>query len=175
MSTGRPRIRRQTGRRIHENGNHEPNLCIVQNEASEEWSFQGDNNQDEFCEWFTILKTMTAISSFNIYANTVSITLAQRKNYAGPEKEKIYLYMHNNHYDVITKMCSAKVLSLTVELFHIRFIDLLNFIPTRLANFLKTFGIEELAKGYFPHLFNRKENESYVGPFHHRLTTTPMV
>ena len=34
----------------------------------------------------------------------------------------------------------------------------------RLANFPKTFGIEELAKGYFPHLFNRKENDSYVGP-----------
>ena len=34
----------------------------------------------------------------------------------------------------------------------------------RLANFPKTFGIEELAKGYFPHLFNRKENESYGGP-----------
>ena len=26
-----------------ENGNHEPNLCIVQNEAGDEWIFQGDN------------------------------------------------------------------------------------------------------------------------------------
>ena len=34
----------------------------------------------------------------------------------------------------------------------------------RLANFPKTFGIDELAKGYFPHLFNKKENETYVGP-----------
>ena len=34
----------------------------------------------------------------------------------------------------------------------------------KLANFPKTFGIEELAKGYFPHLFNKKENESYIGP-----------
>ena len=34
----------------------------------------------------------------------------------------------------------------------------------KLVNFPKTFGIEELAKGYFPHLFNKKENENYVGP-----------
>ncbi len=29
--------------------------------------------------------------------------------------------------------------------------------------FPKTFGIDELAKAYFPHLFNRKENENYIG------------
>ena len=41
---------------------------------------------------------------------------------------------------------------------NIKFINSLNFIPMRLANFPKTFGIEELEKGYFPHLLN------YVGP-----------
>ena len=49
-------------------------------------------------------------------------------------------------------------------MFNIRFVDSLNFIPIKLANFPKTFGIEELKKGHFPHLFNRKENENYVGP-----------
>ena len=34
-----------------ENGNHEPNLCVVQDEAGEEWIFQGDKTIDEFCEW----------------------------------------------------------------------------------------------------------------------------
>ena len=34
-----------------ENGNHEPNLCIVQNEAGKEWILQGDKTRDEFCEW----------------------------------------------------------------------------------------------------------------------------
>jgi hypothetical protein len=33
-----------------------------------------------------------------------------------------------------------------------------------LAKFPKTFGLDELHKGYFPHLFNKRENESYVGP-----------
>ena len=73
-----------------------------------------------------------------------------------------YLREHGIKYDVI--MRGAKVLSLTVDMFNIRFVDSLNFIPMKLANFPKAFGIEELAKGYFPHLFNKKENESYVGP-----------
>ena len=61
-------------------------------------------------------------------------------------------------------MRGAKVLSLVVEMFNIRFIDSLNFFPMKLANLPKTFGIEELKNGHFPHLFNKKENENYVGP-----------
>jgi hypothetical protein len=34
-----------------ENGNHEPNLCIVQNETGDEWVFEGDTTRNEFCEW----------------------------------------------------------------------------------------------------------------------------
>ena len=33
-----------------ENGNHEPNLCVVQNEAGEEWVLKVDKTRDEFCE-----------------------------------------------------------------------------------------------------------------------------
>ena len=73
-----------------------------------------------------------------------------------------YLREHSVKYSVI--MRGTKVLSLTVDMFNILFVDSLNFIPTRLTNFPKTFGIKELTKGYFPHLFNRKENENYVGP-----------
>ena len=48
---------------------------------------------------------------------------------------------------------------------NIKFIDSLCFIPLKLANFPKIFGITELAKlGYFPHLFNRTENQTYIGP-----------
>ena len=90
--------------------------------------------------WPTTSKGMIVISSSSTYVNT-----------GYPFK-----------YDVI--MRGAKVLSLAVDMFNIRFVDSLNFIPMKLANFPKTFGIEELAKGYFPHLFNKKENESYIGP-----------
>ena len=73
-----------------------------------------------------------------------------------------YLCEQGVKYHVI--MRGAKVPSLTVEMFNIRFIDSLNFFPMKLTNLPKTFGIEELAKGHFPHLFNKKENENYEGP-----------
>ena len=34
-----------------ENGNHGPNLCIVQNEAGDKWIFHRDNTRNEICEW----------------------------------------------------------------------------------------------------------------------------
>ena len=33
-----------------ENGTHEPNLCIVQNEAGDEWIFKGNTTEKGFCE-----------------------------------------------------------------------------------------------------------------------------
>ena len=34
-----------------------------------------------------------------------------------------------------------------------------------LRDFPKTFGISELAKGYFPHEFNSDENQTYIGKY----------
>ena len=45
----------------------------------------------------------------------------------------------------------------------IRFIDSLNFLPMPLSKFPKTFGLTELAKGYFSHFFT-EANQHYVGP-----------
>ncbi|CAB4027008.1 DNA polymerase [Paramuricea clavata] len=36
---------------IQENAIHEPNLCVIQPEAGDEWIFEGDNIRNEFCEW----------------------------------------------------------------------------------------------------------------------------
>jgi hypothetical protein len=58
----------------------------------------------------------------------------------------------------------AKVLSLTVSELNIKFIDSLCFLPMKLADVPKTFGLTDLQKGYFPHFFNRAENQDYVGP-----------
>ena len=44
------------------------------------------------------------------------------------------------------------------------FKDSLCFLPMPLANFPKTFGITEMKKGFFPHLFNTPDNQGYVGP-----------
>ena len=85
-------------------------------------------------------------------------------NFQGYDGYFIQNYLNENavKYEVILR--GAKILSMTVPMFNMKFIDSLNFIPMSLAKFPKTFGMTELCKGYFPHLFNKEENQNYVGP-----------
>ena len=58
----------------------------------------------------------------------------------------------------------SKIMSMTVNRgLNIRILDSLNFLPMRLASLPKAFGLEQLKKGWFPHYFNRRGNEKYVG------------
>ena len=47
---------------------------------------------------------------------------------------------------------------------NIRIMDSHNFVASPLSAFPKTFGLNELKKGYFPHYFNTNENQNYIGP-----------
>ena len=58
----------------------------------------------------------------------------------------------------------TKIMYMSVKEFGIRFIDSINFVNSALQTFPKTFGLKELKKGYFPHLFNTSENQTYLGP-----------
>ncbi|XP_037603314.1 uncharacterized protein LOC119474981 [Sebastes umbrosus] len=46
-----------------------------------------------------------------------------------------------------------------------RWIDSFSFLPMRLAKTPAALGFEDLEKGYFPHKFNTRENEHYIGPY----------
>ena len=61
-------------------------------------------------------------------------------------------------------MRGAKLLTIYVPMLNIKFIDSLCFIPMKLANFPKTFGVTELAKGYLLLAKGRTENQTYIGP-----------
>ena len=56
----------------------------------------------------------------------------------------------------------AKVLSFKSG--PLTFKDSLCFLPMPLANFPATFGLTEMKKGFFPHLFNTPDHQTYVGP-----------
>ena len=133
-----------------ENGTHEPNLCVVHNEMGEEWVFSGESTNYDFCKWLFTKE----------HKNHIFVA----HNFQGYDGYFIQNFLNANgvKYNVI--MTGAKIVTLTVPMFDIRFIDSLNFIPMALANFPKTFGLNELRKGYFPHLFNKSENQNYVGP-----------
>ena len=58
----------------------------------------------------------------------------------------------------------AKIMFMEIPKLSIRFIDSLNFLQMPLKAFPKTFGMNELKKGYFPHYFNKECHKNYVGP-----------
>ena len=133
-----------------EHGVHEANLCVVYDEVKEVGLFQGKDTIKKFCEWLLTKEHQDCI----VVAH----------NFQGYDGYFIQNYLNKNaiKYEVILR--GAKILSMTIPMFNIKFIDSLNFIPMSLAKFPKTFGETELCKGYFPHLFNKEENQDYVGP-----------
>jgi hypothetical protein len=41
-------------------------------------------------------------------------------------------------------------------------------VASPLSAFLKkTFGLNEIKKGYFPHYFNTSKSQNYIGPIHY--------
>ena len=141
-----------------EHGIHEVNLCVVYDETGEVGVFRGKDAVKDFCTWLFTLEHHKCI--------------VMAHNFQGYDSYPILKYLNKNAipYDVIHN--GAKCVTLTTKtkqkrkLFQIeiKFIDSLNFIPMALAKFPKTFGQDELCKGYFPHFFNKDENQEYVGP-----------
>ena len=62
-------------------------------------------------------------------------------------------------------MQGCKLLLLYDEAFSQRYIDNYSFFPFALAKMPAALDLTTDEKGYFPHLFNRVENENYLGPY----------
>ena len=133
-----------------EHGTHHPNLCVVHDEEREVALFQGKDTVKDFCQW--------------LFTPQHEGCIVVAHNFQGYDGYFIADYLVQNaiKYDIIYR--GAKNLTLKVTDWNIKFIDSLNFIPMALAKFPKTFGQDELCKGYFPHAFNKDENQNYVGP-----------
>ena len=116
----------------------------------DEWLFQGSDTTKDFCEWLLTKEHQDCI----VVAH----------NFQGYDGYFIQNFLNKNaiKYEVILR--GAKILSMTIPMFNMKFVDSLNFIPMSLSKFPKTFGMTELCKGYFPHLFNKEENQNYIGP-----------
>ena len=134
-----------------ETGEHIANFCVVQDEKGNEEIFKGENTIEDFCKW--------------VFRKDHKRCIFVAHNFKSYDGYLIQNYLNKNavQYDVICE--GAKIVTLTVkEGWDIKFIDSLCFIPMRLADFPKTFGMNELCKGYFPHMFNTIANQNYVGP-----------
>ena len=108
-------------------------------------------SNNDFCDWVFKQKNFIAIAH----------------NLKGYDGCFVLNYILHNFLpsDVAPSVLSvgSKILSISFQ--SVKFIDSYSFIPTSLENFSKTFNIHELKKGYFPHLFNKLENQKYKGEY----------
>ena len=140
-----------------EHGIHEVNLCVVYNEEKEVKVFRGKNTVRDFCKWlFTREHDKCIVIAHNFQGYDSYPILKQLNQEAIP-----YDVIYNGAKCITLKTKTRKTHQFKTR---VKFIDSMNFIPMALARFPKTFGQPELCKGYFPHYFNKDENQEYVGP-----------
>ena len=140
-----------------EHGIHEVNLCVVYDEEGEAGVFRGKNAVEDFCAWLFTPDHHECIVIAHNFQGYDSYPIIKCLHEHGVVCDPIY----NGAKCVTLKTKTRKSHHLKIK---IKFIDSLNFIPMALARFPKTFDQDELCKGYFPHFFNKDENQEYVGP-----------
>ena len=135
--------------KLESNGKHVVNYCIAQYMNGTEFIFM---NADEFCKW-VFTKKHKGYTIIAHYGKGYDFQFVQE-----------WLVAHTQTAKPNVILNGQKILQLEVKKdYNIRFIDSISFTLQPLRDFPKTFGITELAKGYFPHEFNTDANQNYVG------------
>ena len=131
---------------------HIANLVVAETEDNDEpMCFHGNHCVRDFLEW---LDTLT-----NYDTRQVNVLAHNFQGYDG------YFVIHQYYDDnrIVQQLRNGCKL-LQVQHDRIQFIDSMSFFQMPLSAFPKTFGLTELKKGYFPHLFNHPDHQTYVGP-----------
>ena len=143
---------------------HQPNLCVIDKVCAacidapmtetcplckrEQVILRGDNTSQLVGEWLLSGK------------NRGAVCIAH--NSQGYDALLILEYVHENGIKPEIIPNGQKILSMQVM--GMQFTDSLNYFNTALSKLPAVFGINELHKGFFPHLFSTPENQQYVGP-----------
>ncbi|KAK4883382.1 hypothetical protein RN001_006701 [Aquatica leii] len=146
---------------------HEPNLCISAHVCS---VCINNENMMETCEFcgkrINVFKGKNSIKSFLSFVAKQGMKFkvtAIAHNMKGYDGCFILRQMLIDKDAWNPKIISNGLKLISISSDNVRFIDSLNYLPLPLSKLPKTFDIPE-SKGYFPHLFNKKENENYNGP-----------
>ena len=133
---------------------HIANLLVAETEDNDPpKSFPGLSCTRDFLEWLDTL-TLNDTRQVNVIAH----------NFQGYDGYFVVQQYHSDNRIVQQLRNGCKLLEVKHD--RIRFIDSMSFLPMPLSAFPATFGLTELKKGYFPHLFNvpGDEHQNYVGP-----------
>lgn len=140
-----------------ESGEHIPNLVVARRydviaNVYTEHFWRGDDVRDSFGSWL-----------FHAGNKGAVVVAHNMKGYDGVFLMH-YMLKHGVVHNVIYN--GTKIMQITVcSSLDMRIIDSLNFFPMPLSRLPKTFGLQNVKKGDFPHLFNKKENYGYKGPY----------
>lgn len=147
---------------------HEPNLCVFKQYCAKCLT---DKNEIQMCTGCGI---KLHIIKHNPVENFMQFVLNQRKifkqvvciahNGQGFDFQLILRYiLEETNLKPELLMRGTKIILMAHQ--NIKFIDSLNYFPMSLAKFPSAFDLDSnFKKGYFPHLFNTKDNETYIGP-----------
>ena len=127
-------------------GTHTVNLSITQDFEGKEYIH---NSIEEFCKGFLNDK----FKGYTFIAH----------NSKGYDCHFVLKWLIDQRIKPYCIYNGAKIMFMEIPKLSIRFIDSLNFLQIPLKSFLKTFGMNELKKGFFPHHFNKECNKNYVG------------
>ena len=127
-------------------GIHEVNLAIVHDFHGNEYVY---NSINEFCK--------------NIINEKFKGYTCVAHNSKGYDAHFILKWLVGQGIKPYCIFKGAKIMFMEIPKLKIRFIDSLNFLQMPLKAFPKTFGLDELKKGYFPHYFNKECNKNYIG------------
>lgn len=110
-----------------------------------------DKVESELCSWFF---TLGAFRGYTAIAH----------NGCGYDFQFVlrWAVRHSMEVECVIRM-GSKIKCMIIA--GVRFIDSLSFLTMALSRFPKTFGLKGAMKGYFPHYFNTRDNQSYVGVY----------
>ena len=144
---------------------HKPNYCVAMsscnkcgelpcNDCKEIHTFSGLDKSDcldSFCYW-----------ALNNPVNHGATFIAHNAGRYDSHFILKYLIENNEYPSIISQ--GAKFLCIEVKTCKAKFIDSFSFLSMPLSRFSSTFGIDNIEKGAFPHLFNTPTNYNYRGP-----------
>ena len=133
---------------IDEGQTHNYDDCLI-----EKFGINGYDCATKFCDW--------------LFTNENRNSTVIAHNGAGYDNKFILQYCLNKGLVPSSFIRQgSRITYMNFNRFSIRFIDSLHFFSQPLKCLPKTYNIDTL-KGYFPHHFNRPENQNYIGPIPH--------
>ena len=147
-----------------EDGRHQPNLCVVHRVCTRCMDLPMEEGVACDCgRERRIFKGEDTLEQFGAYlfAGRLKGCICIAYNSSGYDSYFVLDFVHRKVIKPSVITTGHKILRLEAE--GVTFIDSLNFFPMALSKLPEAFGLEELTKGYFPHLWNTLENQNYVG------------